>query len=119
MKVLFVKIFKNNVCQKFENCSNTKIKGVGVAFWYLSITPQNNSKAVVKNLRILVCRSILRLTMTHLRLKIVISHHKAFFQSYTFIRPNIQSVWKFTQSTGRVRSLICLAHFFEFRSCIF
>jgi hypothetical protein len=35
------------------------IKGVGVAFVYLSITPQNSSRAVVKNLRILVCRSSL------------------------------------------------------------
>jgi hypothetical protein len=49
------------------------LKGVGVAFWYLSITPQNNSRAVVKNLGILVCRSILRLTITDLKLNIVTS----------------------------------------------
>ena len=53
-----------------------QIKGVGVAFWYLSITHQNNSRAVVKNLRILVCRYIIRLTITHLKLKIVTSHHQ-------------------------------------------
>jgi hypothetical protein len=52
------------------------IKGVGVAFWYLSITPQNKSRAVVKNLRILVCRSILHLTSTYVKVNIVTSHHQ-------------------------------------------
>ncbi len=52
------------------------LKGVGVAFWYLSITPQNSSRAVVKNLRILVCRSSLRLTITHLKVNLVTSHHQ-------------------------------------------
>ena len=43
--------------------SQFKFKGVIVAFWYLSIMPQNNSRAVAKNLRMLVCRSRLRLTI--------------------------------------------------------
>jgi hypothetical protein len=45
-------------------------KGLSVGFWYLRITPQNNYTAVVKNLRILVCRSSLRLTISYLILKI-------------------------------------------------
>ena len=52
------------------------LKGVGVVIWYLSIPPQNNFRAVVKNLRIVVCRSILRLTITHLKLNIVTSHQQ-------------------------------------------
>ena len=51
------------------------VKGVGVAFWYLSITPQNKSRVVVKILRILVCRSSLRLTITHLKVNLGTSHH--------------------------------------------
>ena len=38
------------------------IKGVDVVIWYLSITSQNNSRAVVENLRILVCWSSLTIT---------------------------------------------------------
>ena len=45
----------------------TRVKGEGVAFWYFSITPQKNSRAVVKNLRILVCRYTPSLTITHLQ----------------------------------------------------
>ena len=56
------------------------LNGVGVAFWYLSITHQNNSKAIVKNQRKLVRRSIFRLTITHLKLKIVTSHHQVLSQ---------------------------------------
>ena len=33
------------------------MKGVGVGFWNLLITPQNNSRAVMRNLKMLVCRS--------------------------------------------------------------
>ena len=51
-------------------------KGVGVVIWYLSIPPHNNSRAVVKNLRILVYRSSLRLTIPYLKLNIVTSHHQ-------------------------------------------
>ena len=58
--------------QNDKNC----LKGVGVAFWYLSITPQIKSRAVVKNLRILVCRSSLCLTITHLKVNLVTSHHQ-------------------------------------------
>jgi hypothetical protein len=53
---------------------------VGVVIWYLSIPPHNNSRAVVKNLRIFVCRHIFRLTITHLKLKIVTSHHQVLSQ---------------------------------------
>ena len=48
-----------------------------------------------------------------------ILEHPSCFQSFTSFRPHIQRVWKFTQSTGWMRWLICLAHFFEFCSCIF
>ena len=56
------------------------VKRVGVVIWYLSIPLHDNSRAVVKNLGILVCRSILRLTITHLKLKIVTSHHQVLSQ---------------------------------------
>jgi hypothetical protein len=54
--------------RKYKEKDN--FKGVGFAFKYLSIMPQNNSRTVVKNLRILVCRSSLRLTIPYLILKI-------------------------------------------------
>jgi hypothetical protein len=53
-----------------------EIKGVGVVIWYLSIPPHNNYMAVVKNLRTLVYRSSLRLTIPYLELNIVTSHHQ-------------------------------------------
>ncbi len=56
--------------------SEVRLKGVGVVIWYLSIPPHNNSRAVVKNLRILVYRSSLRLTIPYLKLNIVTSHHQ-------------------------------------------
>ena len=57
-------------------CTHNPLKGVGVVIWYLSIPPHNNSRAVVKNLRILVYRSSLRLTIPYLKLNIVTSHHQ-------------------------------------------
>ena len=47
------------------------LKGVGVVIWYLSIPPHNNFRVVVRNLRILVYRSSLRLTITHLKVNLV------------------------------------------------
>ena len=53
-----------------------RFKGVRVVIWYLSIPPHNNSRVVVRNLRILVYRSSLRLTITHLKVNLVTSHHQ-------------------------------------------
>jgi hypothetical protein len=71
LKNFFVQILKTNQLYQIN-----KLKGVGVVIWYLSITPQNKSRAAVKILRILVCRSSLRLTITHLKVNLVTSHHQ-------------------------------------------
>ena len=63
----------------FEKCStivevkrkNSVFKGMGVVICYLSIPPHNNSRVVVRNLRILVYRSSLGLTITHLKVNLV------------------------------------------------
>jgi hypothetical protein len=52
------------------HCPKYGIKGVGVVNWYLSIPPQNNSRAVVNNLSPLFYMSSLRLPISYLILKI-------------------------------------------------
>ena len=61
--------------REFDQVINFQVKEVGVAFWNLSITPQNNSWVVVKNLRIHFFRSIRRLMITHLKLNVFTEHH--------------------------------------------
>jgi hypothetical protein len=53
IKVFYDFLFKGymKIKQKTGNIIYRR-KGVGVAFWYLSITAQNNSRAVLENLRI-------------------------------------------------------------------
>ena len=72
---LWSKLFLN-----FSANLNTRwvfpFKGVGVVIWYRSIPPHNNSRVVVRNMRILVYRSSLRRTITHLKVNLVTSHHQ-------------------------------------------
>ena len=87
---------------------NIGFKGVGVAFWNLSIVPQNNSRTVVKNLRILVCRSNLRLTIKHLKLKIVTSHQQVlsqFWNTQAFFKVKLLlgPTYKASENIQRVR----------------
>jgi hypothetical protein len=63
-------VWREMTLEEAQISDTHSLKEVGVALWYLSITPRNNSGAVVKNLRILVCRSRLRLTIPYLILKI-------------------------------------------------
>jgi hypothetical protein len=81
----FVKVWPSRL--KFHKIyDNVKINqlilfnGVGVAFWYFSITPPNNSRVVVKNLRIIACRSGLCLTIQYVILKIGKPHHQVLSQ---------------------------------------
>ena len=84
------------------------IKGVGVVIWYLSIPPHNNSRVVVRNLRILVYRSSLRLTITHLKVNlvtVVCVYKDTLYKDnmaeiwpkptlWDFGRPSIRTIWQ-------------------------